>query len=199
MSAPIPREVLAEMDAIAAATGIDAQHDAADTDITEWMISEGLADEAPADRVDLDVWLDRRLAVLAALERQIEQNTEVARRRIEMIRDWMETENAALQRRADFLRSLLEQAARAYPYPPKVKSRRLPNGTIGSRTVPARLEVVNEEAALRWAEECGFDEAIRKSVRVTPLREYWQSTGIVPEGCQEVPAEERFYVKAGGA
>lgn len=173
--------------------------DAADTDITEWMISEGLAEEVPADRVDLDVWLDRRLAVLAALERQIEQNTEVARRRIEMIRSWMETENAALQRRADFLRSLLEQAARAYPYPPKVKSRRLPNGTIGSRTVPARLEVVDEEAALRWAEEHGFDGAIRKSVRITPLREYWQSTGIVPEGCQEAPAEERFYVKAGGA
>ena len=93
----------------------------------------------------------------------------------------------------------LEQAARAYPYPPKVKSRRLPNGTIGSRTVPARLEVVDEEAALRWAEEHGFDGAIRKSVRVTPLREYWQSTGIVPDGCQEVPAEERFYVNAGGA
>ncbi|HEX6938604.1 MAG TPA: host-nuclease inhibitor Gam family protein [Longimicrobiales bacterium] len=164
-----------------------------------WLEEEDLADAAPADRVELDIWFDRRLAALAAIEAEMRRNEEVAQRRIEMIRAWMEEQNAALQRRADFLRSLLEQAARAYPYPGKAKSRKLPHGTFGSRTVPPKLEIEDEMAALAFAKAQVPDAVrVRESVLVSELKTWWQSTGILPDGCREVPAEERFYVTAGG-
>ena len=194
----VPREVLAEMDAIAAATGIDAQDHAAE--FAAWLEEEDLADAAPADRVELDVWFDRRLAALAAIEAEMRRNEEVAQRRIEMIRAWLEEQNAVLERRADFLRGLLEQAARAYPYPPRAKSRKLPHGTFGSRTVPPKLEIEDEMAALAFAKAQVPDAVrVRESVLVSELKAWWQSTGILPDGCRVVPAEERFYVTAGGA
>lgn len=164
-----------------------------------WLEEENLADAAPDDRVELDVWFDRRLAALAAIEAEMRRNEEVAQRRIEMIRAWMEEQNAVLERRANFLRGLLEQAARAYPYPGKAKSRKLPHGTFGSRTVPPKLEIEDEMAALAFAKAQVPDAVrVRESVLVSELKAWWQSTGILPDGCRVVPAEERFYVTAGG-
>src|SRR5690606_37786452 len=81
-----------------------------------WRAEIGLEHALPEDRPELDLWSDRRHAALAALEREMQRNAEVAARRVKMIRDWAAEQNAILQRRAEHLYERLVQQARAYPY-----------------------------------------------------------------------------------
>jgi len=114
----------------------------ADADLRAFLTFEGIDDDQPAgDTLALDVWIDKRLAVLAAIEERIHQNNEAARLRIEMIERWRDEQNASLERQRDYLVRLLEDAARAYPYPKNSKSRALPFGTVGVKNQPEKLKV----------------------------------------------------------
>src|SRR5690606_4905422 len=94
-----------------------------DADLRQFMAAEGLDDERPKGGAELDAWIDKRLAVLAAIEERIDQNNEAAGLRIEMTERGRDDQNASLERQRDYLVRVLEDAARAYPYPKNAKSR----------------------------------------------------------------------------
>lgn len=171
-------------------------------DIASWLEDEGLVLSIPEayERKDLDVFADSWLERMAQLQTKMDENVDVASRRAAMIRDWVENTNAALQRRYDFMERTLLALAHAYPYPGKSKTRDLAFGTIKLRTVPAKLEVIDKDAVLAYAKEI-VPDAVEDvpTLRKAKLNEHWESTGVVPVGCEEVKEETRAYVtvKAG--
>lgn len=150
----------------------------------------------PVGSPDLDEWLDSRLAVIAALQAQQRQNTAVADRRKAMIEDWMVEQNASIQRRIDFLTSAMEMVARSYPYP-KGKTRKLPCGEIGLRLVRSSLKIIDKSAALAFARAHEIPTKVEESVAASALKEYAESAGETPDGCEYRPGgQDEPYVKA---
>lgn len=172
----------------------------------QWIATEGLNDDAPAERLDLDLWLDRRLSALGEIEREIRHQEKVFgaiidghRRKIAEIEDRLIDAIAPLQRRAAGLRDVLEMAARAYPFPKGKKSTTLPSGKIGSRASAETVKITDKAAALAFAREHMPDRIkVTEDIGVTPLKEFAQSAGIVPDGCEVVPASVRYYVETAG-
>lgn len=172
----------------------------ADADLRAFLTVEGIDDDQPVgDTLALDVWIDKRLAVLAAIEERIHQNNEAARLRIEMIERWRDEQNASLERQRDYLVRILEDAARAYPYPKNAKSRVLPFGTVGVKNQPEKLKVEDKDAAVAFAQR---HELLSEKVKIKydiahkDLKEFYDSTGIVPDGCVVEPKVQNVpYVK----
>lgn len=174
-----------------------------DADLRQFMAAEGLDDERPKGGAELDAWIDKRLAALMAIDEQIAQNNRAAQLRIEMIERWRDDQNASLERRREYLTRLLEQIARAYPYPKKSKSRALPFGTIGVKNQPEKLKVEDKDAALAFAQGHELlservQAKVTYSISQKDLKEFYDSTGIVPDGCVVEPKRENVpYVKVG--
>lgn len=164
---------------------------------------DDLQDAPPtdADRVDLDLWIDRRLAALWRITEEVEHNRRVAEARIREVEDWLASENRPLDRKREFLEQQVLAAARNYPYQGRSKSRKLPSGgEIGKRTTPERVAVIDKEAALAFAKahpalSADVKVEIRESISTTALTNYYRSTGEVPPGCEAVPAEEKPFVR----
>lgn len=149
---------------------------------------------------ELDAWVDKRLAAMRALDRQMARNLRYYERRKEELDAWLERENGKLQRAYDFLVSQLKSVARSYPYPGKAKSRSLANGTIGIRRIAEKLTIQDHGAAVAWAKTIPelADEVqtiVTEKISYDVLRDYWSSTGIVPAGCQVTPEHVDPYVK----
>jgi hypothetical protein len=173
-----------------------------DYELREFLEAEGLTDRLDElDRVQTDVFIDRRLQVIASLQQQINHNNEVAARRMQMIRDAADDQNAGLKRRVDYLMRELETVARGYPYPKGSKTRKLPFGEIALRSVPAKLVVDDPAPLLELVESEMMPEELRRT-KVTveldknELNKWWQSTGAeeIP-GCHIEPAHEKAVVK----
>lgn len=160
-----------------------------------WLESEGMAAEAPVAPVDRDIWVDRRLEALAAIEREIKHHQEVRDRRVEMLDRWLGDVTGPLKRRAEYLRQILEHEA-MIRYQEGRKTITLPSGKIGGRARGETVRIEDHEAALEFARQTdGLREQIRVTERitVTPLKEYMQRTGEIPPGCEVVPASVRYY------
>jgi len=71
----------------------------------------------------------------------------------------------------------------------KVKSIKTPFGTVGFRTNPARLEII-DETKVPW-EFVKMSPSIEKA----KLNEHFKNTGELPDGCKLTDAEEKFFVK----
>lgn len=74
----------------------------------------------------------------------------------------------------------------------KKKSVKLLTGTSGYRTSPEKVVVVDEQRALAWA-AFNKPEAIRNTLRLTPIKEHIKETGNVPDGIHFAEKQERFY------
>lgn len=76
------------------------------------------------------------------------------------------------------------------------KSLKLPAGTIGLRTEPARLRVQDEDATIAWA-KAHLPQAVRISERIsrTALNEHHAASGEIPDGCDLAEPGERFYIR----
>lgn len=170
-----------------------------DDELRSFLDAEQLTDVVEdSDRVAMDVWVDRRLQVLASIAAEVEHNNQVAARRIHMIADARDEQNAILQRRAAYLEGILEQVAAAYPYP-KGKSRKLPFGEIGVRTQKPKLVVDDPTTVLVYAKEMGLPAEIirlKEEINKVALNEYVESTGEDIPGTHVEAAVERPYVKA---
>ena len=76
------------------------------------------------------------------------------------------------------------------------RSVRLPTATLQFRDTQARLEVIDEDAAKKFA-IVNVPDAIEtvEKLFMEPMAEYWKKNRIVPPGMKEVPAGESFNVK----
>jgi phage host-nuclease inhibitor protein Gam len=76
----------------------------------------------------------------------------------------------------------------------KKKSINLFTGTIGYRTNPARINIVNESEALAWSEkELPTAVKTEKSILKKPVMDYIKTTGEIPPGCELIESFEKFY------
>jgi phage host-nuclease inhibitor protein Gam len=114
------------------------------------------------------------------------------------LREWAERENARERESADFLAAKLEPWARGELDGQRRRSIGLPDGTVGFRSTPGRVEVTDEAAALAYC-EANLPEAVKvkKSISKSEIAEKFKKTGELPVGCEWAAGEERFYVKTG--
>ena len=66
-------------------------------------------------------------------------------------------------------------------------------GRAGFRKGKTSIEVLDEKAAIEWCEKNCPEALSPKLARKTPLAAMFEADGIVPDGCQVHPAEDRFY------
>jgi hypothetical protein len=160
----------------------------------EEMVREPEPVEAiPSSPVDLDEWCEWKLRQIAAAQQEIERNRELAERERAKIDRWLDDANAGHETRVSYLTTILQQAARAFPFEGKKKSRKLISGTFGFRHRAARLALADEEAAKSFAVLHDIPLKVTEEVQIGALKEWWQSTGIVPAGTEVVPEAEDFY------
>ena len=76
------------------------------------------------------------------------------------------------------------------------KSVNLPGGSIGFRTVPARVLILDDQVVINWARR-SCPEAVIVSERLvkTPISEHVQRTGEVPDGIELTTPHEEFFVR----
>jgi hypothetical protein len=76
------------------------------------------------------------------------------------------------------------------------RSVRLPTATLSFRDVPAKLEVVDEDALKKWAiVECPDAITTVEKLLMDPLKDFWTKNSMVPPGAKEIPAGESFSIK----
>ena len=76
---------------------------------------------------------------------------------------------------------------------------------MGFRNVPGGLRIVDKDKAMQWAAENLTSSEIEECIIVkqtqTPVAEAYKArfaeTGEIPDGCNVVPDEQRFYIKPG--
>lgn len=120
---------------------------------------------ATADEAHVLALANTYLGVLAGLEREIEANNAELSATIALLRERHDERQRQLGERVIFCHRTLRQVFEAYPPQGKAKSRKLLGGTIGTRTVPARLDVQDEDALLAFVLERGDMEP---AVKVVP-------------------------------
>jgi hypothetical protein len=113
----------------------------------------------------------------------------------ERIADWQESESRRAGQRLAFFRVLIEDyARRRREEDPRHKTLRLPSGEVKSRSVAARVVVVDSDVALNWLRQ-NAPETIKvvQSVSMSELRKATRITddGVVcPETGELVPGVE---------
>lgn len=174
---------------------VEALNDPLGEELDAWLSGEGLDTDAPAARVERDLWADTRLSALAAVEREIAHHQEVRDRRVAMLDNWLADMTGPLRRRAEYLRAILEHEAMVR-YQEGKKTVALPSGKIGGRASGETIAIEDHAAALEFAKATdGLREQIKVTERigVTPLKDYLHHTGEIPPGCEIVPASVRYY------
>ncbi len=74
----------------------------------------------------------------------------------------------------------------------KTRSVKYWGGKAGYRKTGTRIEVVNQAKATQWALDNNCVRALGV-IRTTPIKELFESEGIIPDGCHVWPAEDKFY------
>jgi hypothetical protein len=151
-----------------------------DTDPREDGFAEAPAPRTPevAWRIDNDHVATWALRKLADAEREILRVTDLAMTEVERVKQWLEQASKRPARDAEFFRSHLAAYWRrqvdALMAPMlergmtpeeawdelKSKSLSLPTGKLTARRTPPGVEVVDEEAFVRWAQENGYTELL---------------------------------------
>lgn len=125
-----------------------------------------------------------------------------ARHHAEAVRDWAALETRRAQREEERLLYLFGAQLQRWTDDEvtKLRGRRrsisLPDGTLGFRTVPASLRINDESLVIRWAvRSCPSAVATVQRLRKTPIMEYFEATGELPEGAEIVAPHPNFYIR----
>jgi phage host-nuclease inhibitor protein Gam len=163
-------------------------------DLRGWMAGAARADvEAQAG------WWLRSLAFVTDDLTRVDEReeAEVARIRAHYarIRNPLRDRAAALERS-------LEALAAELTFDGRKKSLALTYGTLGRRTQPARVAVIDKDAALAWARKVGcvrVTEAVDVKTAAPTVLALVAETGEVPDGWEYVAEHETAYVKTNSA
>jgi phage host-nuclease inhibitor protein Gam len=164
-------------------------------EIDAWM-----ADASPAAVEAQASWWLRSMAILDVEVARIDAREEAE---LERVRSHYAAQRAPLTERHDALERCVLAMAERVQYPKGKKSLALAWGTIGSRTQPQRVAVVDAERAVRLMRDL-LPSAIRvkESVDVraaTPAVLNAVAAGIVPDGFEVVPEHEKAYATPNSA
>lgn len=153
---------------------------------------------APHDEAGLlalDSTVDRLLGQLRQVDKEAARDLRLIKERQRELDDYKATRAAVHQKRADWLEQQALVLARAMPYVGR-QSRVLPNGSVGYTKGQDKVEIKDEEVAVRWAEQHEVPVQVKKTVYLNDLKAYAkQHGGVLPEGSGAivVPAPEKVY------
>jgi len=146
-----------------------------------------------ADEAEALLAMNRYLAALGHLEREIGANDEEHLQLMRYYSDRHAARQHQLGGRCDYLRSVLQRFFEAFPPTGKAKSRKLLAGTVGTRRKPARVTVVDETAVLVWAKAHAPDIVETKErVPAKAVQEHPDAAGV-----ELVPAQDTFFATPG--
>lgn len=125
------------------------------------------------------------LRKMRALKAEIEDNNRIAREEIERIQRWQEQVNAPLQRSIEYFESLLEEYHRAlYAEDPKVKTIKLPHGTLKMRAQQPEFKR-DEQVFLEYLRKSGRTDYI-EIIEKPKWGEYKKIVEVAMDGCTVV-------------
>lgn len=163
--------------------------DELDGDDKELTPSFAVKDIASAD------WTLRK--ILAAQHRMEEREitAEAVRAKLDK---WLAEANKPDLATIEFMQGKLEPYVADSLRGEKRRSVRLPSGTVGFRSSPEHVEVLEEEKALAWC-KANLPAAVkvRESLLLTPIKDSVKAGGALPDGVKLAGGETRFYVKEG--
>lgn len=108
---------------------------------------------------------DWQLRKLARLRRLMAENESIAHAEITRVKTWLDEENAKLERQAAFYEQNLALFHRALlELDPKRKTITLPAGALKARKHPDRIEVLDADVFIAWADAAGRPEFVRTKV-----------------------------------
>lgn len=131
-------------------------------------------------------FVDEEIAVAEAALEALEARRAEILKPIERKRQWLDT-----------LRPLLELWTRETLAYGKARSVKLAYGTVKIVSGRWSTKVLDEKAALEWA-ETNAPTAVKRSVLTTPVTEYIEETGEVPPGVDRVKGDDTFSVEVEG-
>ena len=123
--------------------------------LEEFLLGDPTADEVDEtppvpDNIEEADWQVRRLA---RIRRRMAENEALAAAEIALARKWCQEENAKLERTASFFeQSLTAFHAQLLESDAKRKTVSLPGGTLKARKHPDRVDVVDADLFVRWAQ-----------------------------------------------
>jgi phage host-nuclease inhibitor protein Gam len=113
------------------------------------------------------------MAKLAAVEAEAGEVREQAQAWVDEIRRWEEAQLRPLTSRSAYFTERLTRWLRGLrEADPKRKSYPLPSGTVSSRTVAPKVEVVSADVVAAWARAAGYAEVLKveTTVRLTEFK-----------------------------
>lgn len=152
---------------------------------------------------DADSRIDQYLERMRDNVELMARNALVAAERIAQQQDWLQGENAKIERRNSYLIGMIGTLAPA-SVEDQVKeygkqTRTLPNGTFGFKiTKGEHVEVTDEEAALLYAIENELEITTKttRSVQKNTLKAHFKNTGAVSgDGWEYHTAQKGFYAE----
>lgn len=146
---------------------------------------------------------DWALSRIADFEREAAENKAVAEANIARTKLRLELLNARLEHGAAFFRGKLREFAETNRAEllggGRKKSRSLEHGSIGWRKSKSGLEVKDAEALLAWARAQPVELDLVRTTEAPALvaiKERFEGTGEVPDGCEVKPETEELFIKA---
>lgn len=152
----------------------------------------------PSERAAVDAWIDYQLAKIAVVRAEILRNTDVAKRRVAMIEDWRDGENAVLLRRIEYIERRVREHTVGYDFGGK-RTRKLACGEFGLRLHPASIEIADKPAAVAFSKANSIPVRTTEAPDARELKAWAESTGLVPDGCTITEKHDEFFVKVNGA
>lgn len=161
------------------------------TDVDTEAIEIELPEPAETFHIDSDEkvnWLVKKIVGTYVVEERARRWSELELRRAARERDWL------FRRFGTELEAWLQDRLKAERG--RRKSIALPGGTVGYRTDPPRLHVIDEMQLLRWCKR-ELPDAIKVSETIlkTAVADHIRTTGEVVAGCELAGGAQRLYVK----
>lgn len=189
----------------------------------EELVAYGLL-EPPADpsQAERDAWASDLLRVLGEHERELAQMEESRRAEHARVDMRWDTNTAGLRKRAEVLRQMVCSLAIDADFGKK-KSRDVAFGSYGRRQIPVKVAIVDDAAALDWAEKnqphivrleatapgdwviANWEQmtsdmqlmftAAKRRLSKTALNAYVKASGEEPPGVNVEPAHDEAFAK----
>lgn len=165
----LPHEVLdmhepfdhTEIDYVVLGEMAPDQHPSGDDPYAEIRNDEDRRNQIAAwvpDSIETADWAGRKFVAYTSERDEVNR---VALEQIERIKAWQQAETARLDRKIGFFEGVLARYAIGRRAATKAATTKLPSVTISTRTSKGGVDVVDEEAAIEWAETHGLETAVK--------------------------------------
>ncbi len=154
--------------------------------LDEPLNSEGLEEASPEVQLDTYLWIVRKK------EEELVKHQKLAVETIERTERWLANKEKNIVSTIEFLSNRF----RYYLKSNNLKSLSLPNGTIGLRKRPKKVEVVDEELFFQNANPSTLKHHPENyEPDLNAIKSHIKDTSELPKGVEIISQEDKFYYK----